>query len=573
MMTKLKSSKRMRFKILFILPVALFLISIFAFSGNNVKTGSSISEGKIEDILNPQIKQDTPVFYVVEEMPNFKGKGLDGFRDYLKKNIRYPEKAKKKKQEGRVFIQFIVNSVGNVRNAHVLLATTLEPFDDSKSIDAPLLEKEALRVVNSSPKWEPGIQRGHKVHVAVTLPVDFSLEPDKNIPAPSTLYADPNNPKVFSKVDKMPDFQGKGIEGFGEFIRENIKYPEEAKKKKMEGKIHIQFVINDKGFVKDARVMSAMTNLPPREAKKINAPSLEKEALRVINSSPKWEPGKLKGKPVSVRYVIPVVFSLNSGEAKKSLSHLPIAPDASKQEKSDLSDGDAAPPPPPKIVDISDPEKNTPPPSKISIEDEPVFYIVEDLPGKEIEDEPVFFIVEDMPKFQGKSVEAFRVWIAENIRYPGSAVKDRIAGIVYVRFVVNSDGHVDRVKISRGVNSDLDQEAIRVVKSSPKWTPGKQRGKAVTIAYTLPITFSLDKVAKVKEEIPIDMNFSITEDNFVKIKADNIIFIVDGKQVKDSIQIPVNEFKTIKTLKGEEAIEKYGEKARSGVIIIIKKDK
>ena len=82
-------------------------------------------------------------------MPNFQGKGLDGFREYLKKNIRYPEKAKKKKQEGRVFIQFIVNSVGNVRNANVLLTTTLEPFEDSKSIDAPLLEKEALRVVNS----------------------------------------------------------------------------------------------------------------------------------------------------------------------------------------------------------------------------------------------------------------------------------------------------------------------------------------------------------------------------------------------------------------------------------------
>ena len=557
MMTKLKSSKLMRFKILFILPVALFLISLFAFSGNKVKSGSSISEGKIEDILNPQIKQDTTVFFIVEEMPNFQGKGLDGFREYLKKNIRYPEKAKKKKQEGRVFIQFIVNSVGDVRNAHVLLSTTLEPFEDSKSIDAPLLEKEALRVVNSSPKWEPGIQRGHKVHVTLTVPVDFTLGPDKNIAVPSTLYADPNNPGVFFKVDEMPDFQGKGIEGFGEFIIKNIKYPEEARKKKLEGKIYVQFIIDKEGFVKDAIVMRATTNLPPREAKKINAPSLEKEALRVINSSPKWEPGKLKGKPVSVRYVIPVVFSLNSEEAKTGLTLPPVDPAASKQEKSDLSDGDAAPPPPPKIVkDISDPEKTTPPPSKISIEDE-----------------PVFFIVEDMPKFQGKSVEAFRVWITENIRYPESAVKDSIAGRVYVYFVVNSDGHVDRVNVARGVNPDLDQEAVRVVKSSPKWTPGKQRGNAVNVAYTIPIIFSLDEVAKVKKETPIDMNFSITEDNFVKITANDILFIIDGKQVKDSIQIPVDEFKTIEVLKGEEAIEKYGEKARNGVIIIIKKDK
>jgi len=426
MMTKLKSSKRMRFKILFILPVALFLISLFAFSGNKVKFGSSISEGKIEDILNPQIKQDTPVFYIVEDMPKF---------------------------------------------------------------------------------------------------------------------------------------QGKEIEAFREWIAENLRYPEEARKKEIEGKVFVYFVIDKKGYMKDAKVLKATTNEPLEKAKKINAPSLEKEALRVINASPKWEPGKQKGIPVRIAYTIPVIFSLNSGEAKKSLSHLPIAPDASKQEKSDLSDGDAVSLPPQSDKEkkmIKEKEELVPPapPSRNSKEDEPEFYIVE-----------------EMPKFQGKSVEAFRVWIAENIRYPGSAVKDRIAGKVYVYFVVNSDGHVDRVKVARGVNPDLDQEAVRVVMSSPKWTPGKQKGKAVKVAYTIPIIFSLDDVAKVIEEIPIDMNFSITEDNFVKIKADDIIFIVDGKQVKDSIQIPVDKFKTIEVLKGEEAIEKYGEKARNGVIIIIKKDK
>lgn len=199
---------------------------------------------------------------------------------------------------------------------------------------------------------------------------------------------------------------------------------------------------------------------------------------------------------------------------------------------------------------------------------------IEDILNPQIkQDTPVFFIVEEMPDFQGKGIEGFREWVAQNLRYPGSAAKDSIAGRVYVQFVVNSDGHVDRVKVARGVNPDLDQEAVRVVKSSPKWAPGKQRGKVVNVAYTIPIIFSLDDVAKVKEEIPIDMNFSITEDNFVKIKANDILFIVDGKQVKDSIQIPVDEFKTIEVLKGEEAIEKYGEKARSGVIIIIKKDK
>lgn len=168
---------------------------------------------------------------------------------------------------------------------------------------------------------------------------------------------------------------------------------------------------------------------------------------------------------------------------------------------------------------------------------------IEDILNPQIkQDTPVFFIVEEMPKFQGKEVEAFRKWIVQNLRYPGSAIKDNIAGRVYVQFVVSSDGQVDRVKIARGVNPDLDQEAVRVVKSSPKWTPGKQRGKAVNVAFTIPIIFSLDEVAKVKEEIPIAMNFSIIEDNFIKITAKDILFIIDGKQVRDSIQIPVDEF-------------------------------
>jgi TonB family protein len=556
MMTKLNSSKLSRLKILLILPVALFLISLFAFSGSKSEFVSSLSEGKIEDILNTQIKQDTPVFYIVEEMPDFQGKGLDGFQDYLKKNIRYPEKAKKKKQEGRVFIQFIVNSVGDIRNAHVLLTTTLEPFEESKIIDAPLLEKEALRVVNSSPKWNPGIQRGHKVHVAFTLPVDFSLEPGKNIPAPSSLYADANNPGVFSKVDKMPAFQGKGIEGFREFAANNIKYPEEAKKKKLEGKIYIQCIINNNGFVKDARVMRAMTNLPPEEAKKINAPSLEKEALRVVNSSPKWEPGQLKGKPVNVRITFPVEFVLNPEETKKGISFPPISPEVSKQEKNELENRDAAPPAPEKIVkDIPEPEKTTARPSKTSEEDEPVFYIVE-----------------EMPDFQGKGIEGFREWVAQNLRYPENAVKNNITGRVFVQFVVRSDGSVDSVIVVRGVNPDLDNEAVRVVNSSPKWTPGKQRGIPVNVKYTFPITFSLDEVAETKGKNFPAMNFSVTDDNFVKIKADDVLFLIDGKLIKDSIQIPANEFKTIEILNGVDAIKEYGEKARNGVVII-KKDK
>jgi TonB family protein len=104
--------------------------------------------------------------------------------------------------------------------------------------------------------------------------------------------------------------------------------------------------------------------------------------------------------------------------------------------------------------------------------------------------EPVFFIVENMPKFPGGDL-ALRKYIAANIKYPEDAQKQGIQGKVYVTFVVTKTGEVGGAKIARGVSSSLDDEALRVVRGLPKWTPGTQRGKAVNVQYTVPINFVL----------------------------------------------------------------------------------
>ena len=103
----------------------------------------------------------------------------------------------------------------------------------------------------------------------------------------------------------------------------------------------------------------------------------------------------------------------------------------------------------------------------------------------------IFFIVEDMPSFQGGDVNNFRTWVADHLQYPEIAAENGISGRVFVRFVVEPDGTVDNVEVVRGVDPALDAEAVRVVKSSPKWSPGKQRGKPVRVAYTFPIVFVL----------------------------------------------------------------------------------
>jgi len=105
--------------------------------------------------------------------------------------------------------------------------------------------------------------------------------------------------------------------------------------------------------------------------------------------------------------------------------------------------------------------------------------------------EEVFYIVEDMPKFKGKEKGEFRKFIAENLHYPEIAANNGISGTVYVQFTINRNGQVTDVVVVRGVDPALDREAVKVISSSPKWIPGKQRGRPVSVCFTFPIHFVL----------------------------------------------------------------------------------
>ncbi|HCE56916.1 MAG TPA: energy transducer TonB [Prolixibacteraceae bacterium] len=112
-------------------------------------------------------------------------------------------------------------------------------------------------------------------------------------------------------------------------------------------------------------------------------------------------------------------------------------------------------------------------------------------PQVNVEGEEIFFIVEDMPEFPGGE-QALRQFIGNSIDYPKVAQEKGIQGKVYVTFVVTKDGSVAKATIARGVDPSLDTEALRVVNSLPKWKPGKQRGQAVNVSYTVPINFKLE---------------------------------------------------------------------------------
>ena len=103
-------------------------------------------------------------------------------------------------------------------------------------------------------------------------------------------------------------------------------------------------------------------------------------------------------------------------------------------------------------------------------------------------------IPETMPQFPGGQ-EVLMKYLAANIKYPASAVKAKKQGRVIVTFIVQKDGSVTHAKIAKSIDPELDAEALRIVKGMPKWTPGTQNGKPVSVRYTIPVKFSLQKDA------------------------------------------------------------------------------
>lgn len=109
---------------------------------------------------------------------------------------------------------------------------------------------------------------------------------------------------------------------------------------------------------------------------------------------------------------------------------------------------------------------------------------------EEVAEEPIFTVVESEPEFPG-GMEALYKYLGQNIKYPQLARENGITGKVYVTFVVEKDGSIANPRILRDIGGGCGAEAIRVVKAMPKWSPGKQRGKAVRVQFNLPVNFNL----------------------------------------------------------------------------------
>ena len=146
------------------------------------------------------------------------------------------------------------------------------------------------------------------------------------------------------------------------------------------------------------------------------------------------------------------------------------------------------PPPPPEIIEIIEDDEEIE--NEVEVEDTESDEDVE-IEIEEEDDEEFFMVVENMPEFPGGDLGLMK-YIQKNVKYPAIAKEYDITGKVYVSFIVDKSGKVTNVKVVRGVDKNLDAEAVRVVKSLPKYKPGKQRGKSVRVMFTIPINFTLN---------------------------------------------------------------------------------
>ena len=214
------------------------------------------------------------VFTVVEKMPSFPGGDAELLK-YIATNIKYPKESQDNGEQGRVICSFIVGRDGSVNNPEVLRGVT------------PLLNEEAVRVINTMPRWNPGMQRGKAVAVKYTVPITFRLKS----PVVET------KEETLTVVDVMPQYPG-GDHELLKFIAQSIKYPTDAQKAGVQGRVICSFVVDKKGNIVEPKIIRGID------------PSLDAEALRVIGMMPRWTPGRQDGKAVRVLYTVPITFRL-----------------------------------------------------------------------------------------------------------------------------------------------------------------------------------------------------------------------------------------------------------------------
>lgn len=196
-------------------------------------------------------------------------------------------------------------------------------------------------------------------------------------------------------------------------------------------------------------------------------------------------------------------FAFEWSSQTKKLDESVLVQDITAEEEIEITRREPTPPPPPpppepetpEIIEVVEEEVDTK--MDIQVEDDQSkrqtqVYVPPPPPKPKEEEvtEEIFVVVEEQPEFPGGNA-AMMKFLGDNINYPIIAQENGIQGRVICNFVVERDGSITDVQVVRGVDPSLDKEAVRVIQQMPKWKPGKQRGSAVRVRFTLPVVFRL----------------------------------------------------------------------------------
>ncbi len=264
-----------------------------------------------------------------------------------------------------------------------------------------------------------------------TLKVNYLVSEDEAVVSNRTQQkkeSEQEKDQAYIMVEKMPTFQGGDLNVFRNWVQSKIQYPKEAMDKGIKGRVVCSFVVEKDGSLTDFDVLQS----PDK--------SLADEVVRILKTSPKWEPGEQRGEKVRVKYMVPIVFSIGNNNVT----------DASTTKAQAVAAANAT--------------------------------TGGDMP---------YVKVEKMPTFMGGDLNVFRNWVQSKIQYPKEAMDKGIKGRVVCSFVVEKDGSLTDFDVLQSPDKSLADEVVRILKTSPKWEPGEQRGEKVRVKYTVPIVFSI----------------------------------------------------------------------------------
>ena len=187
--------------------------------------------------------------------------------------------------------------------------------------------------------------------------------------------------------------------------------------------------------------------------------------------------------------------------------------------------------------------------------------------SRSMANEEIFESVEENPEFPG-GVRALFAFIGQNLRYPVEAQQNNISGKVFVKFIIRKDGYISDLKVLKGVGYGCDEETVRVLSQMPRWKAGRQNGREVNVWFTMPVSFVIDEKNRETDVL------NSTGIEWKGLNDPIPIFIVDGKELKqnDINDLKSDEIESMSVLKGIDATNSYGEKAKNGVILITTKN-